>query len=178
MEMVMFFYGKSKWLRIALSLALRLSVAAVFVASALAKIRQPFEFLNSVYSYEVFSRQSGLWVAILLPWIELALGLVLFSGIVTSGAFLAGSILSIAFVFVQLHAIHNGLAIACGCFASSASTPTLVGTGTLVRAVGLLLASLAGYALAVSQESGAAATAPHIDGPAAHRSKPALLSAC
>jgi hypothetical protein len=53
---------------------LRLSVGVLFLWAGLAKLHDPYAFLSAVYSYELLGPESGLWLARMLPWAELGVG--------------------------------------------------------------------------------------------------------
>ena len=48
-------------------LVVRLGLGAMFIASSLPKIRLPYEFLSSVYNYEIVGPKMGVLVAMVLP---------------------------------------------------------------------------------------------------------------
>lgn len=121
----------------------------MLLLSSLPKIRQPYDFLGNVYGYELVGAKLGMLVAIALPWLELVLGLCLISGLFLSGALLGCIILMGTFVFVQSFALHRGLAISCGCFQTGGTD--MIGYGTLIRTVLLLMAAVLGYVLLLSR---------------------------
>jgi len=84
-----------------------------------------------------------------LPWMELLLGLCLISGLFVSGALLGGIILMGVFTFAQASAISRGLAISCGCF--NTSNAGLISYATLIRTILLLLVAAVGYVLVLLQ---------------------------
>ena len=45
----------------------RLGIGCMFLWSSLPKIRQPYDFLSSVYSYELVGPKLGMFVAMTLP---------------------------------------------------------------------------------------------------------------
>ena len=102
-------------LRLVTGLALRLSLGVIFVTSSLPKISQPHQLLGDVYGYRLVSPDLGVAIAAVLPYLELAVGLCLLTGLFVSGAVLAASLMGAAFVVVQSSALHRGLFIACGC---------------------------------------------------------------
>jgi len=128
-----------------IGLAIRLVLGAVFLTSALAKLRQPFDFLDTIYSYRMIGPSGGLAVAVSLPWIELVVAICLLLGVMPRSALVASIALSIVFVYAQSRAISAGLNVPCGCFGSSTGEPATVSNQTLVRAAGVLLASLTAY---------------------------------
>lgn len=97
-------------------LILRLVLAGVFVMAALSKIQDPATFANSVAAFRVIDPGLSAWVALLLPWLELVIGLgILLPAIQRTSCTLIGLLL---LIFIALHtsAWVRGLDISCGCF--------------------------------------------------------------
>ncbi len=134
--------------REALVLFLRLGLGLMFLWSSLPKLQQPYDFLSSVYGYELVGPSLGLAVAIVLPWLEFLLGICLIARLFLDGALLLAGLLAVVFTSVQALAIVRGLDITCGCFASWGGEP--VGSASLARAVLVLLVATAAYACRVS----------------------------
>jgi len=124
----------------AVNVLLRVGLGGLFLASSLAKIRQPYDFLSNVYGYELAGPKLGMLAAMVLPWLELILGVCLIGGIFVGGALLFCFILTCFFTFVQASALHRGLSISCGCFNASGSG--LIDYTTLIRSLFLLLGCL------------------------------------
>ena len=121
----------------------RLGIGCMFIWSSLPKISQPYDFLSSVYSYELVGPRPGMFVAMTLPWLELLVGICLIGGIFIGGALLVSIGMAAMFTFVLGSALHHGLEITCGCFGASATE--IIGYSTLIRAGLILLASVAAY---------------------------------
>ena len=128
-------------------LVMRLGVGCLFLCSSLPKIRQPYDFLSSVYNYELVGPKLGVLVAMTLPWAELLVGICLVGGIFVSGALLVSMGMAAMFTFVLASALYRGLDISCGCF--SASGGGIISYSTLIRACAILLASITAYICAV-----------------------------
>jgi len=124
-------------------LVVRLGLGCLFLWSSLPKIRQPYDFLSSVYNYELIGPKLGVLVAMTLPWAELLVGVCLVGGIFVSGALLVSIGMATMFAFVLASALYRGLEISCGCF--SASGAGIISYSTLIRACAILLASIAAY---------------------------------
>lgn len=124
-------------------LVVRLGLGCLFLWSSLPKIRQPYDFLSSVYNYELVGPKLGVLVAMTLPWAELLVGICLVGGIFVSGALLVSIGMAAMFAFVLASALYRGLDISCGCF--SASDAGVIGYSTLIRDCVILLASIAAY---------------------------------
>jgi hypothetical protein len=121
----------------------------MFVYSSLPKMRQPYDFLSSVYKYELVGPKLGLLIAMVLPWAELMVGVCLLGGIFVGGALLVSFVMGTIFTFVVGSAIHRGLEISCGCF--SASSVEQVGYSTLIRACMIALISVTAYIATMSR---------------------------
>jgi uncharacterized membrane protein YphA (DoxX/SURF4 family) len=124
-------------------LVVRLGLGCVFLYGSLPKIRQPYDFLSSVYNYELVGPKLGVLVAMVLPWAELFVGICLIGGIFVSGALLVSIALGAIFSFAIASALYRGLNISCGCF--SASSTEQIGYITLVRALVIMIISAVAY---------------------------------
>lgn len=125
------------------AILVRIGLGCMFLWSSLPKIRQPYDFLSDVYSYELVGPKLGMLVAMTLPWMELLVGICLVGGIFVGGALLASVGLGATFTFVIASALYRGLEISCGCFSSSAGDQ--ISYLTLVRAIVILLLSLGAW---------------------------------
>jgi len=118
----------------------------VFISSGFDKIRFPYQFLSSIYDYELTGPKLGEFAAMIIPWMELVSGICLVSKLFIGGALFISSILFVIFVFVKASALYRGLDISCGCFSlaeitsSSISYTSLIGTILMmIMCFGLLL---------------------------------------
>jgi len=88
----------------------------VFLYAAIGKIDNPETFAKEISNYrlipDVISRAS----AIILPWIELAIGFLLVFGIRTRTVSFISFVLLFLFTFMVGSAWARGLNIDCGCF--------------------------------------------------------------
>lgn len=127
-----------------LVLLVRVGLGCMFIMSSLPKIRQPYDFLSSVYSYELVGPKMGVLVAMVLPWTELFVGICLLGGIFVSGALLVSIGMGVLFTFVLGAALYRGLDISCGCFSTGAAGK--ISYLTLLRAAVITLLSAGAYA--------------------------------
>ena len=141
--------AKRQQLFFGFSSVIRVIIGCVFIWGSLPKIRQPYDFLSSVYGYEMVGPKLGMLVAMTLPWLELFVGICLIGGIFVSGALLVSIAMGAMFTFGLGSALYRGLDISCGCFGTS--TADVINYGTLVRAVVVMLASLLAYCCVVWQ---------------------------
>jgi uncharacterized membrane protein YphA (DoxX/SURF4 family) len=116
-------------------------LAAIFITSSLPKLRHPHTFTSAVAAYRLLPQP---WIrpfAITLPWLELALGLLLLVGWQTQSA----ALVSAALFFLFLAAMGLNLArgrkdLACGC--SGKQHAQKIGWKTITRNVVLILLAL------------------------------------
>ncbi len=123
------------------TLLVRIGLGCMFLYSSLPKIRQPYDFLSSVYKYELVGPKLGLLIAMVLPWVELFVGVCLLGSIFVGGALLVSVALGAIFTFVVGSAMYRGLEISCGCFSAAGS----IGYAALIRACAITLAGIAAY---------------------------------
>jgi len=101
-------------------------LGAVFLYASVDKILKPGDFARIVYHYQVIgpSQWVGAWapnlLAIVLPWIEVVVGLALLTGVWRrEAALVAGALLGV-FVVAVASALVRGIDIEnCGCFSVS-----------------------------------------------------------
>jgi uncharacterized membrane protein YphA (DoxX/SURF4 family) len=136
--------ASSKLARILL-VVLRVALGAIFVYAAWVKLRDPWQlFAMSIDSYRILPLGAVELAAHVIPWAELAVGLMLISGLWLR---ISGSIVSLVlltFFVLMLRAYAKGMAIDCGCFGPGEiiSWKTLLRDGTLVAAA-LLVTTMA-----------------------------------
>ena len=123
----------------------RLGLAAVFLVSGVLKAIDPDGTYVAVRAYDVLPKAAVPVVAGVLPWLEIALGLLLLAGFATRAVAVAGAGLLLVFVAGVTQAWARGLSIDCGCFGGGGVVDegqTAYGS-ELLRDAGLLL--LAGW---------------------------------
>jgi uncharacterized membrane protein YphA (DoxX/SURF4 family) len=125
-----------------LLLLARLVVGGAFVLAALPKIQDPVAFATSVAAFRVIGSELSAWVALLLPWLELVIGI----GIVVptirrvSGSLIA--LLLLVFIGLHISAWTRGLDISCGCFGAETGEAASEYHWLILRNAGLLIAAL------------------------------------
>jgi len=124
-----------------LGLAARLYVGYVFVSACYHKIMDPGVFAVDVATYQFLPLSTVNVFALTVPWMELVVGVLLVIGLRVRAAALVVSGLMVAFMIALAWALHLGLDMSCGCFASQAATEDdAISWHTMVRdSVWLLL---------------------------------------
>lgn len=135
----------SGWGRGLAERALALVLMFLLLRSAWAHLGNPYHFLSSVYAYEQTSIETGRWVAITFPFLEMVLGMCLLARWWIREAYMSSFLLFSLFVVVQSLTLQRGLKIPCGCFGASASvqvgaaTLAIAGMGAAFALVGFFL---------------------------------------
>ena len=98
-----------------LILVIRILLGIIFLYASYDKIMDPGKFARSVANYHIVPFGLENSIAIILPWLELFIGVGLIAGIMVDGAAgITGSLLVI-FILLILLAILRGFNIECGC---------------------------------------------------------------
>jgi len=125
--------AKSQILRITLLFG-RLLLGGVFLYAAYTKLRHPWPiFAMSINSYQILPEWGVVFIARVLPWLELALGALLVLGVLLRYVAAASSALLVFFLAVMVRSYFLGLGIDCGCFGvgEALSPSTLIRDGVL-----------------------------------------------
>lgn len=122
---------------------LRLVLGGIFIYASLDKIAHPEAFAEIIYNYQVLPGALINLSAIVLPWLELVLGVLLIIGRFMPGATSISTLLLAAFWAALLFNMVRGLDIHCGCFSTqtndAATMAWYVTRDTAFLAMGLCL---------------------------------------
>lgn len=109
---------------------LRLGLAGVFGYAGVMKLQDPAGFANEIAGYRMLPAVVEAWLALYLPWLEIAIGVgVLLPWTMRGAALLQVGLMGVFIVALSL-AWARGLDITCGCFGSEAKAanyPWLIG---------------------------------------------------
>ena len=97
---------------------LRLLLGGVFLFACYDKILHPRAFAEMVFNYQILPDGLINIVALILPWLELLLGLCLISGVWLPGATVISTFLITIFIGALVFNQIRGLNIQCGCFST------------------------------------------------------------
>ncbi len=98
--------------------ALRVFLGAVFLYASYDKILHPEAFSQAVYNYQILPDAAVNLASLVLPWLELLLGLCLVFNFWLPGALLTGTVLLAIFMGALVFNQIRGLDIHCGCFSA------------------------------------------------------------
>jgi uncharacterized membrane protein YphA (DoxX/SURF4 family) len=129
----------SKAFRIA-ALLFRIALGVIFIYAGWVKVREPWElFALAIMSYKTaLPLAAAEAVARTLPWLEMALGVLLLSGIWLRVSTSMTSLLLVGFMGLIVRAKIMGLQISCGCFSNDEPISWL----TMLRDGSMLAGSL------------------------------------
>jgi uncharacterized membrane protein YphA (DoxX/SURF4 family) len=114
----------------------RLTLAGIFIYASLDKIAHPAAFAKDVYNYQILPDALINLTALVLPWLELFLGLCLLAGLWLPGAVLTVNGLMVVFLAAFVFNLSRGLDINCGCFSTGSEAPAMSAGWHLLRDMG------------------------------------------
>lgn len=117
----------------------RLVVGFVLIVASVPKIADSATFAKSIAAYNLFPYFIVSSSALVVPWLELILGLFLIFGILLRGSSLLSSALFFFFSILIAVTLLRGLSIDCGCFGFDGAA---LSWKRLLEDVGLILLSL------------------------------------
>ncbi len=101
------------------STAIRLALAVTFIWACIHKIYNPYEFGLQVATYQILPLSLVNLQTIILPWVELVVGLLLIVGFLTRASALLTCGMNVMFIVAIAMALAADLHLQCGCFASA-----------------------------------------------------------
>jgi uncharacterized membrane protein YphA (DoxX/SURF4 family) len=126
-----------------LALPMRWYLGYVFLLACQHKIAHPGSFAVDVATYGVLPLSLVNLMAIGLPWVELAAGILLVVGLRSRAAASMVFGMMVMFIVALAIALAQGLDMACGCFASQgAQDEDPISAMTVLRDTGWLMLSL------------------------------------
>ena len=102
-----------------LFISARILLGGIFIFASLDKISNPGAFAENIHNYQLLPDGFINLTAIILPWLELLLGLFLIIGLWLPGAALLGTILLLFFWGSLLFNLFRGVDVYCGCFSTA-----------------------------------------------------------
>ena len=95
---------------------LRVFVGGYFLYAAIPKIAEPLAFATSIHHYEMMPAWSVNAYALVVPWLEVIVGVGLVAGLKTRTSAIITGVMLVMFTIAVAWAVMNGLEIDCGCF--------------------------------------------------------------
>ncbi len=101
-----------------IGLIFRVFIGGYFLYAAIPKIIEPLAFATSIGHYEMLPSWSVNAYALVIPWLELLVGVCLVAGYRVRINASAAGIMLVMFTVAVAWAVVQGLKIDCGCFGS------------------------------------------------------------
>ena len=104
-----------------LTLLSRLLLGGAFIYASYYKIIEPASFAKSIWYYHLVPGSLIHLMALILPWLELLVGIGLIVGVAYRGSVAWVNIMLVLFIIALATTIVRGLDIECGCFKAAES---------------------------------------------------------
>jgi uncharacterized membrane protein YphA (DoxX/SURF4 family) len=98
------------------TLLARLIVGGVLLVAGGLKVTKPTESANATAAYKILPTEMAHIVGYALPWLEVAIGLLLILGIMVRQAAIVAGLIMVVFIGAIASVWARGLLIDCGCF--------------------------------------------------------------
>ena len=126
-------------------LVVRVGLGAVFIAAGGLKMGHFAQFAQEIAAFRLLPRPLVAPLAILLPFVEIAVGALLIAGLYTRIAATIAAIMLFVFDAAIASAVMRGLQLSCGCFGpndTSVTTWAEVGRDAIFVALAVFVAVL------------------------------------
>ena len=97
-------------------MGLRFFLGGIFLYASWDKILHPEAFAEAIYNYRILPDFLINFSALVLPWLELFLGICIISGLWLPGAVFLVNLLMAIFFGALIFNLARGLNVQCGCF--------------------------------------------------------------
>ncbi|MEJ6019115.1 MauE/DoxX family redox-associated membrane protein [Corynebacterium sp. H113] len=113
----------------------RFGLAAVWLWSGTVKLMNPLDSQRAIAAYQLLPQEFVEPLAVLLPAVEIILGLMLLLGVFLRFAGVVTMLIMVGFIIGLASAWARGLQIDCGCFGGGGYNPE-AGTVTYLKSLG------------------------------------------
>jgi len=117
----------------------RISIGVIFLYAGISKAGDPAGFAVAIGNYQILPQWAVNPAAIIMPWLEIMLGVTLLLGFWIEGGSLFASVLFAVFSLALAFNLIRGLDISCGCFSAS---PKKINWLYFLRDISLMLMGL------------------------------------
>ena len=99
-----------------LTVRVQIALGAIFVVAALPKVVDPPSFAHMIYNYRLVPGAAVNAFALVMPWVEILVGLALILGVWPREAAALAGLLLLVFIAAIGFNLVRGHAVDCGCF--------------------------------------------------------------
>tara|TARA_Y100001968_G_scaffold311256_1_gene333124 strand:- start:286 stop:747 length:462 start_codon:yes stop_codon:yes gene_type:complete len=103
-----------------LSYIFRIILGIVFIYASYSKILDPKAFSDNIHNFHVTPIGVENLAALIIPWMELIIGVLLITGVFLEGATSITISLLVFFIIILTQAVIRGIDVHCGCFKTEA----------------------------------------------------------
>ena len=103
-----------------LPLIFRIILGVVFIYASYPKILDPVAFSDNIHNFHITPTAVENLAALIIPWMELIVGVFLIIGVFLEGATSITIGMLIFFIFILSQAVFRGIDVHCGCFKTEA----------------------------------------------------------
>ena len=128
----------TRYFKVQIVFFFRLIIGIIFIYASWDKIAHPAAFATAIGNYHAVPLGLENMIAMVLPWLELLVGVFLIAGIMVDGAAIMCIVMNIVFIFAISQALARGISIECGCFSVSSETGENIGLETIFRDIAYL----------------------------------------
>ena len=114
----------------------RIILGIVFIIASYHKILDPVSFSANIHNFHLTPANVENFAALVLPWLELILGMLLIFGVFLEGSFSLTIGLYIFFIFILTQAFFRGIDVHCGCFKTEANSGSTDLKMSLLKRIG------------------------------------------
>ena len=100
----------------------RFVLGVIFIYASIDKIIDPISFSSTIDNYHISPYSLNNIAALVIPWLELIIGVFLICGIFINGSSFIAILLLLFFIFILTQALLRGINVDCGCFDLNADT--------------------------------------------------------
>ena len=119
-----------------LPLIFRVILGIIFIYASYDKILDPAGFSKNIHNYHVTPIAIENLAALIIPWLELIIGVFLIFGLFLEGTTNIIIALLVFFIIILSQAVFRGIDIHCGCFKLEADVGTTDFRMELIRRIG------------------------------------------
>ena len=94
---------------------LRILLGIIFIYASYDKILDPEKFARDIANYHIIPMGFENLIALIIPWLELFIGIGLIAGLMVDGASIISGVLMVLFILLIFQATIRGFNIECGC---------------------------------------------------------------
>jgi len=102
----------------------RLILGIIFIYASYDKILDPAGFSKNIHNFHVTPISLENLAALIIPWLELIIGVFLIFGLFLEGSTSIIIVLLVFFIFILSQAVFRGIDVHCGCFKIEADSGT------------------------------------------------------